>query len=110
MTTDTVADQIRVTFNALWSEDHDEPPPPLSDETVLLETGFDSMAFAVLIAQLDDDLGVDPFAIDPDAEPPITFAEFVGFYTRLLEADQPAIPLAAAEPREDLTAPAFVDG
>ncbi|MDF8335184.1 phosphopantetheine-binding protein [Novosphingobium cyanobacteriorum] len=82
-----IANQIRATFNLLWSEDHDCPPPPLDDDTVLLETGFDSMAFAVLIAQLDDDLGVDPFSIDPDAEPPTTFAEFVGFYTRLLQAE-----------------------
>lgn len=82
-----IADQIRATFNLLWSEDHDCAPPPLDDDTILLETGFDSMAFAVLIAQLDDDLGVDPFSIDPDAEPPTTFAEFVGFYARLLQPD-----------------------
>jgi len=79
-----VADQIRKIFNNLWEEDHEGPPPPLEPDTILLETGFDSMAFAVLVAQLDDDLGVDPFALDMDAETPVTFADFVGFYERCL--------------------------
>ncbi len=83
-----IADQIRATFNSLWAEDHDEPPPPLLNDTILLETGFDSMAFAVLVAQLDDDLGVDPFALDMDADPPITFADFVGFYERCIAATE----------------------
>jgi len=81
-----IAQQIRMTFNSLWEEDHEGPPPPLEDDTILLETGFDSMAFAVLVAQLDDDLGVDPFALDMDADPPVTFAEFVGFYERCIAA------------------------
>lgn len=81
-----IAEQIRKCFNALWEEDHEGPPPVLAPETVLLETGFDSMAFAVLVAQLDDELGVDPFALEMDADPPVTFAEFVGFYERCIAA------------------------
>jgi len=87
-----IAEQIRATFNSLWAEDHDDPPPPLLNETILLETGFDSMAFAVLVAQLDDDLGVDPFALDMDADPPITFADFVGFYERCIAATEGHVP------------------
>jgi len=88
-----IAEQIRATFNSLWEEDHEGPPPMLESDTILLETGFDSMAFAVLVAQLDDDLGVDPFALDMDADPPVTFAEFVGFYERCIAATE-----AAGEP------------
>lgn len=79
-TIDALREQIRAVFNEMWSEDHDTPPPPLSDDTVLLETGFDSMAFAVFVARLDDDLGFDPFSDSDEAYYPSTFGEFVDFY------------------------------
>jgi acyl carrier protein len=34
--------------------------PPLDDNLSLHETGFDSLAFAILVARLEDDLGIDP--------------------------------------------------
>ena len=37
--------------------------PPLDDSLSLHETGFDSLAFAILVARLEDDLGSDPFSI-----------------------------------------------
>lgn len=73
-------EKIRAVFNEMWSEDHDTPPPVLADDTVLLETGFDSMAFAVFVARLDDDLGFDPFSDADEAYYPSTFGEFVAFY------------------------------
>ena len=39
----------------------------LDDDLSLHETGFDSLAFAVLVARLEDDLGTDPFTILEDA-------------------------------------------
>jgi acyl carrier protein len=33
--------------------------PPLNDDVQLHETGFDSLAFAILVARLEDDLGID---------------------------------------------------
>ena len=41
--------------------------PPLEDNLSLHETGFDLLAFAILVARLEDDLGVDPFTISADA-------------------------------------------
>ena len=41
--------------------------PPLDDDLSLHETGFDSLAFAILVARLEDDLGIDPFTISEDA-------------------------------------------
>jgi hypothetical protein len=54
--------------------------PPLRDDLSLHETGFDSLAFAILVARLEDDLGVDPFTIAEDAAFPSTIGEFVKAY------------------------------
>lgn len=54
--------------------------PPLDDELTLHETGFDSLAFAILVARLEDDLGVDPFTISEDGGFPSTIGEFVRAY------------------------------
>jgi acyl carrier protein len=54
--------------------------PPLDDELTLHETGFDSLAFAILVARLEDDLGVDPFTIAEDSGFPSTVGEFVRAY------------------------------
>ena len=54
--------------------------PPLVDELSLHETGFDSLAFAILVARLEDDLGVDPFTIAEDAGFPLTVGDFVKAY------------------------------
>jgi len=54
--------------------------PPLKDDLSLQETGFDSLAFAILIARLEDDLGFDPFTISEDAAFPLTIGDFVRAY------------------------------
>ena len=53
---------------------------PLSDDLVLLESGLDSLCFAVIVARLEDALGVDPFSAAEDAEFPVTVGDFVKFY------------------------------
>ncbi|MEO6779637.1 MAG: phosphopantetheine-binding protein, partial [Bradyrhizobium sp.] len=35
---------------------------PLTDDLTLLDSGLDSLCFAMLVAQLEDDLGLDPFS------------------------------------------------
>jgi acyl carrier protein len=54
--------------------------PPLEDNLSLHETGFDSLAFAILVARLEDDLGIDPFTITEDAAFPLTVGDFVRAY------------------------------
>jgi acyl carrier protein len=54
--------------------------PPLEDDLSLHETGFDSLAFAILVARLEDDLGVDPFTIAEDTAFPLTVGDFVSAY------------------------------
>jgi acyl carrier protein len=53
--------------------------PPLTDELQLLESGLDSLCFAIVVARLEDKLGVDPFNAD-DVLFPATFGEFVKCY------------------------------
>jgi acyl carrier protein len=54
--------------------------PPLEDDLMLHETGFDSLAFAILVARLEDDIGVDPFTIAEEAAFPSTVGEFIRAY------------------------------
>jgi hypothetical protein len=54
--------------------------PPLDDSLSLHETGFDSLAFAILVARLEDDLGSDPFTISQNAAFPLTVGDFVRAY------------------------------
>jgi acyl carrier protein len=35
----------------------------------LLETGLDSLCFAIIVARLEDELGVDPFSVDDASFP-----------------------------------------
>jgi hypothetical protein len=51
---------------------------PLSDDLKLLQSGLDSLSFALIVARLEDSLNLDPFdAIDTF---PVTFGEFVKLY------------------------------
>ena len=54
--------------------------PPLEDDLSLHETGFDSLAFAILVARLEDDLGIDPFTMSEDASFPLTIGDFIKAY------------------------------
>ena len=54
--------------------------PPLTDELSLHETGFDSLAFAILVARLEDSLGVDPFTASDDVTFPVTLGDLVQAY------------------------------
>ena len=52
----------------------------LSDDLVLLDSGLDSLCFAIIVARLEDALGFDPFSIAEDVEFPATLSEFIKFY------------------------------
>jgi hypothetical protein len=55
---------------------------PLTESTVLLESGIDSLGFAILVARLEDELGYDPFTMMADPIYPRTFGEFVAIYRK----------------------------
>jgi hypothetical protein len=54
--------------------------PPLSDELVLLDSGLDSLGFAILVARLEDTLGFDPFTASDDVYFPVTLGDFIRVY------------------------------
>jgi acyl carrier protein len=53
---------------------------PLSDDLNLLDSGLDSLCFAILVARLEDSLGVDPFTASDDVTFPVTLGDFVQAY------------------------------
>ena len=64
----------------LVAREQDKTLAALADDTMLLETGLDSLCFAIVVARLEDELGVDPFQTAEDEKFPVTFGEFVAFY------------------------------
>jgi hypothetical protein len=53
---------------------------PLADDLNLLQSGLDSLSFALIVARLEDLLGFDPFD-DADLHGfPVTFGDFVRVY------------------------------
>jgi acyl carrier protein len=53
---------------------------PLSNELGLLDTGLDSLCFAIIVARLEDQLGIDPFNTDEEIDFPVTVGDFVRLY------------------------------
>jgi acyl carrier protein len=62
------------------AREHGKTLAPLRDDLALLDSGLDSLGFAVLVARLDDTLGIDPFTASEDAMFPSTFGDFVKAY------------------------------
>ena len=62
------------------AQEHGRILAPLNDELVLANCGLDSLGFAVLVARLEDELGVDPFTAAEDAFFPVTLGDFVKVY------------------------------
>lgn len=51
---------------------------PLTDDLPLLQSGLDSLCFAILVASLDDTLDLDPFAAE--GRLPVTLGDFIKLY------------------------------
>ena len=78
-----IRETISATFSRVFIEQAEGASLALiSDDLVLLESGLDSMGFAVLVVELEEVLGFDPFSISEEAFYPSTFGEFVSFYEK----------------------------
>jgi hypothetical protein len=53
---------------------------PMSDDLALIESGLDSLCFAIIVARLEDTLGFDPFSAAEDGNFPVRLGEFIQFY------------------------------
>jgi acyl carrier protein len=71
----TIMDQM-----AQVAREHGKTLAPLRDDLALLDCGLDSLGIAVLVARLEDRLGVDPFTAAEDAQFPVTVGDFVKAY------------------------------
>lgn len=52
----------------------------LTDGLKLLDSGLDSLSFALIVVRLDDALGFDPFDAADGMGFPVTFGDFVKLY------------------------------
>jgi len=50
------------------------------EETVLLESGLDSLDFAIIVARLEEQLNSDPFSVMEEPVYPRTLADFIAIY------------------------------
>ena len=76
---------VRSTVTAIFEQvarEQQRTLVPMSDDLKLLESGLDSLCFAVIVATLEDELGYDPFTEAEDVYFPVTFGDFVRFYER----------------------------
>ena len=62
------------------ADDNMKSLPPLSDDLILLDSGLDSLAIAILVARLEELLGFDPFTESDDMAYPVTLGDFIRFY------------------------------
>ena len=63
------------------AEEEAKQVPPLREEMPLLElSGLDSLAIAILVARLEEKLGLDPFTDSGGYSYPVTLGEFIKAY------------------------------
>jgi acyl carrier protein len=62
------------------AHEHGKILAPLKEDLMLADCGLDSLSFAVLVARLEDRLGIDPFSAAEEAVFPVTLGDFVKVY------------------------------
>ena len=72
---------IKQTFKDVFAENNQiSEIPNLDENLVLLESGLDSLGFAVLVVKLEEKLEFDPFILSETPYYPQTLGEFIKFY------------------------------
>ena len=80
----SLRDKIKTVFmNVLEQTDSKLLVNELENSVVLLESGLDSLGFAILVATLDEELEYDPFTMMDEPIYPVTFGEFVDIYEKM---------------------------
>jgi acyl carrier protein len=60
--------------------EQNKPLPNLTDDMPLLDTGLDSLCFAIIVVRLEEELGFDPFGTMEGEAFPVTLGDFVKLY------------------------------
>lgn len=74
---------VRLTVTSIVKEvaaEQNKPLADLNDNLGLAESGLDSLCFAIIVARLEDKLGVDPFSAAEEVYFPVTFGDLVALY------------------------------
>ena len=79
----SVRSEILDQFNQV-AHDQDKRLGPLCDELPLLDSGLDSLCFAILVSRLEIVLGVDPFSENTESAFPVNLGEFIRLYQNAL--------------------------
>lgn len=77
----TIRSEILTQFTEVAREQGNQLAP-LSDDLELLETGLDSLCFAIIVSRLEEKLGADPFTASEDVLFPVTVGDFVRLYEK----------------------------
>lgn len=77
----SVRDTIAETFEMVAREQN-RKLQPLTDQLKLLDSGLDSISFALIVMRLEDALGYDPFDNESIVKFPVTYGDFVKMYER----------------------------
>jgi len=57
-----------------------KPLARLKDDQELLSSGLDSLCIAILVAELDDEFGIDPLSSADEHSLPVTIGDFIKLY------------------------------
>ena len=67
------------------AQEQDKDLAPLSDALPLLDSGLDSLCFAIIVSRLEAALGVDPFSKNEGPSFPVNLGEFIRFYEKAVQ-------------------------
>ncbi|APX84859.1 acyl carrier protein [Methylorubrum extorquens] len=67
---------------AAIAAEQEKAMPPITDDLVMLDTEFDSLCFALLVARMEDLTGADPFGEMDASDLPVTVGDLVTLYDR----------------------------
>ena len=71
----TIIEQMRIV-----ASQQNKTLAPLTDDLPLMSSGLDSLCIAILVANLEDELEVDPFGSGNEVSVPVTIGDFVHLY------------------------------
>lgn len=78
-----IEQRIVTQLEKIFSEEQ-LPVPEFNYDTVLLNMGLDSLAFAILVVRLESELGIDPFTLSDEPIYPKTLKDFISIYEKFL--------------------------
>jgi len=85
MNEEKIAGVIDSLYRMVLNDNQVDAPSIIDPDQILLESGLDSLGFAILVTKLEIELGYDPFTLMEEPVYPRTYSEFVKVYMDLSE-------------------------